>query len=127
MRPYVRPMPFAWWARNRAYTLYVVRELTSVFIAAYLVGLLVFLHRLAAGRAAYEAYLRVLATPPLLIFHLVALAAAVYHSITWFKVAPSAAPLRVRRTRVPDSTVLAMSYGLWVIVSLVIAWLVLRG
>lgn len=127
MRPYLRPMPFAWWARSRAYTLFAIRELTSVFIAAYLVVLLIFLNRLAAGREAYEAYLRTLAAPSLMVFHLVALAAAVYHSVTWFKLAPMAVPLRVRGKRVPEASILIINYALWAVVSLVIAWLVLRG
>lgn len=127
MRPYVRPMPFAWWARSRPYTLFVIRELTSVFIAAYLAVLLIFLNRLAAGREVYEAYLRTLAAPSLMVFHLVALAAAIYHSITWFKLAPMAVPLRVQGKRVPEASILVVNYTLWAVVSLVIAWLVWRG
>lgn len=127
MRPYVRPMPFAWWARSRAYALFVIRELTSVFIAAYLVVLLVLLNRLAAGREAYDAYMRALAAPSLVVFHLVALAAAVYHSLTWFTLAPMAVPLRVAGKRVPPARVLTITYALWAVVSLAMVWLVLRG
>ena len=66
MSPYRRPMPRTWWLGHRVYFFFMVRELTSVFIAGYLVLFLLMLHRLVAGREAYEAYLRFLARPGML-------------------------------------------------------------
>jgi fumarate reductase subunit C len=39
-RPYRAPPSRYWWLEHRAYFLFVVRELTSVFVAAYCVFLL---------------------------------------------------------------------------------------
>ena len=127
MRAYSRPTEFNWWLTNRTYFFFVVRELTSVLIAAYMVFLLVLLRRLAAGPEAYAAYLRFLGSPGMLLFHLVTLAAALYHSITWFRLAPMAITLRVRGRRVPGATVVAANYAAWLVVSLVVAWIVLRS
>jgi len=127
VKPYRRPTEFAWWLTSRTYLLFVVRELTSVFIAGYGAVLLVLLQRLAAGPEAYAAYLRFLASPGMLLFHLVALAAAVYHSLTWFRLAPLAMPLWWRGRRVPSRTVVAAAYAGWGALSLVVAWVVLRG
>lgn len=126
MKTYYRPTEFNWWLTNRTYFFFVVRELTSVLIAAYMVFLLVLLRRLAAGPEAYAAYLRFLGSPGMLLFHLVALAAALYHSITWFRLAPMAITLRVRGRRVPGASVVAANYAAWLAVSLVVAWIVLR-
>ena len=126
MKAYHRPTEFNWWLTNRAYFLFVVRELTSVLIAGYMVFLLVLLRRVAAGPEAYAAYLRFLGSPGMLLFHLVALAAALYHSITWFRLAPMAVTLRVRGRRVPGATVVAANYAAWLTISLVVAWIVLR-
>lgn len=127
MTPYHRPVPFAWWLGRRAYTLFVVRELTSVFIAAYVVLLLRLLHTLTLGREAYEAYLRFLATPGMVVFHLVALAAAVYHSVTWFSLSPKAMVIRVGEKQAPAGIIVGANYLAWIAVSAIIAWLVLRG
>ncbi len=127
MNPYHRPPRFTWWWGNRAYTLFVVRELTSVFIAAYVVLLLILLRKLALGREAYEAYLRLLSAPGMVVFHIVALAAAVYHSITWFGLAPKAMVVRVGGKRVPATIVVGANYAAWIAASAFIAWLVLRG
>lgn len=126
MKTYSRPVEFAWWLTSRAYFLFVVRELTSVFIAAYLVFFLILLRRLDAGPDAYAAYLRFLRAPGMILFHVVALAAAVYHSITWFRLAPQALVVRVGGRRVPARAVVWANYALWAAASAFVAWLVLR-
>ena len=125
MSPYHRSMEPTWWLSNRAYFLFMTRELTSVPIAAYLILLLVMLHKLAMGREAYEAYLRFLATPGMLAFHAVALVAAVYHSVTWFNLAPMAMALRIRERRVPPMIVIGVNYAAWIALSIATASLVL--
>ncbi|MGQ0568405.1 MAG: fumarate reductase subunit C [Armatimonadota bacterium] len=126
MSPYHRPPRFNWWLGNRAFTLFVVRELTSVFIAAYVVLVMLLLRNLTLGREAYEAYLRFLGSPGMVVFHLVALAAAVYHSITWFTLSPKAMVVRVGGNRVPPRVIVGANYAAWIVVSAIIAWIVLR-
>lgn len=126
MRPLVRPVPVLWWLRSRAYLLFVVREFTSVLIAAYLVVFLIFLQRLAAGPSSYESYLRWLAQPAVVAFHLLALAAALYHSVTWLELTPLTVVIRIRDRRVPARTIVATNGAAWIAVSIVIVWLVMR-
>ncbi len=125
MSPYYRPMARTWWFSNRAYALFMLRELTSVFIAAYLVIFLLMLHKLAVGREAYEAYLRFLAMPGMLAFHVLALAAAFYHSATWFNLTPLAMAVRLGEKRVPPMIVAGVNYVAWIAVSIVITSIVL--
>jgi len=127
MIPYRRPVRFTWWWGRRAYTLFVVRELTSVFIGTYAVLLLLLVHRLGQGRAAYDAYLQFLTTPQMLTFHIVALAAALYHAVTWFALAPKALAVRTGGHRVPARVIVAANYATWIAASAVVAWIVLRG
>ncbi len=125
MSPYQRPVRFTWWLGNRAYTLFVVRELTSIFIAAYAVLILLLLRSLSAGREAYVAYLALLTAPGMVIFHLVALAAAVFHAVTWFDLAPKGIAVRVGDHALPGRIIVAANYAAWIVVSVVIAWIVL--
>jgi len=124
---YRRPVPLLWWLGTPAYVRYVIRELTCVFIAAYVILLLILVQRIAAGPAAYEAYLRWLLSPALLGFHVVALAAAVYHTLTWLRLAPLAVVVRVRGRRVPPSAIIAGNIALWIVISVVLGWVLLRG
>jgi len=121
----VRPMPLLWWLRSRAYVLFMVRELTSVLIAAYLVVFLIFLQRIAAGPSSYESFLRWLAQPAVLAFHLVALAAALYHSVTWLQLTPMTIVIRIRGRRVPAATIVAANFAVWGALSVLIVWLVM--
>ncbi len=124
MKALVRPMPMLWWLRSRAYVLFMVRELTSVLIAAYLAVFLIFLQRIAAGPSSYERYLHWLAQPGVLAFHLVALAAALYHSVTWLQLTPMTVVIRLRDRRVPAATIVAANFAVWGALSVLILWLV---
>jgi fumarate reductase subunit C len=127
MKEYRRPMPVAWWLRRRPYTFFMLRELTSLLIAVYALVLLLLVRSLARGPDAYQAFLEVLRSPAAIAFHVVALAAAVYHSVTWFRLAPMAVALRVGGRRLPAPAVVAANYAAWVLVSLAVAWLLLRS
>ena len=124
MKALVRPVPVVWWLRSRAYLLFVVREFTSVLIAAYLVVFLILLQRIRAGPSAYASYLRWLAQPAVLAFHLVALAAALYHSATWLELTPMTVVIRIRGRRIPAPLIVATNVTVWIAVSLLIVWIV---
>jgi fumarate reductase subunit C len=119
-RPYVREVKRSWWLGRRRYVVYMVREVTSLFVGLYCALLVVGLCRLAQGRAAWEAFLAALASPPGVLFQLVCLAFAAYHSMTWFALTPKAMPLALRGEPVPPKAIVAMHYGAWALVSLVV-------
>ena len=122
---YVRPMA-GWYRRNPRFMAYILREGTSVFVALYAVILLWGLTALSAGPESFERWLAFLASPLSVLLHLVILAAAVYHSYTWFQVAPKATPaLMLGTKKLPDSAIIGGGYVACVVVSLVIlviAW-----
>lgn len=122
---FVRPM-VGWYRRHPRFTAYVLREGTSVLLALYAVILLWGLTALASGPEAYERWLFALASPQSVVVHAAILAAAVYHAVTWFQVAPKAAPpLAFGGRRLPDSAIVRGGYAACVIVALailVVAW-----
>jgi len=126
-KPYVRPMPGTWYLHTWAYRLFMIREVTSVFIAAYLVFLLVWLYRLGQGPEQFEAMLRATRSPLSVVLHVLALAAALYHSCTWFNLTPKVMPVRVGEERLPDLLVaVAMGYFPWIVLSGLLVWGALR-
>jgi len=127
MKPYVRPMPATWWLKRTPYVLFMLRELTSVFVAAYVVIFLVMIRRLSEGQAAYEAFLASLKSPLAISFHIVALAFALFHTITWFHLTPKAMAVRIGEERVKPALIIAPNYVAWVLVSAAVAWILLRG
>src|ERR1700676_2315619 len=92
-KEYLRPMPATWWLRNRYLVAFMIRELTSVFIAAYAVFLLYLLYETngdADTTTAFSAFADRLNSPGWYVFHAVVLVFALYHSITWFNLTPKA-------------------------------------
>ena len=127
MKPYVRPMPVTWWLRRPAYLLFMLRELSSVFVAAYLIGFLMMLHRLFQGPEAYASFLEGLKSPLAILFHVVAMAFALLHTITWFQATPKAMAVWRGEQRVPAPLLIIPNYVAWVVISAVVAWLILKS
>jgi len=125
---YHRSHKWAWFFERPGYLRFMVRELTSFFVAGYLVVLLVTLSKLAGGgEAALADWLASVSGPWWLTAHLVALVAAVWHAVTWFGAVPQAMPIYLGENRLPAPiAAIVMGYGPWLTVTAVIVWWVLR-
>jgi fumarate reductase subunit C len=123
-KPYIRDVPrFRWFLRQPRYMRYMAREVTCIFIGAYAVVLLVALQRLAEGRQAYEAFLQALASPVSMVFHLVVLVFALYHTTSWFNVTPKAMPIQAGEDFLPGAVIVGAHYAAWLIVSVALLFL----
>ena len=115
-----------WWLGQRQYLKFILRELSSVFVAIFVVETLFQLQALKAGPESYAEFQQFSQSPAVIIVNIIALLFVVFHSITWFNLAPSAMPIRLRGRRVPAYLVAAPSYVMWAAISVLVAWLVLR-
>jgi fumarate reductase subunit C len=116
-----------WWLESRPYTAFVLRELTSVFVAGFALVTLALVRAIGQGPEAYARFLARLGTPAMVAFHAVALLFVLFHSITWFNLAPRAVVVRLRGRRLPDAAVAGLNYAAWLALSALLAVLVLRG
>jgi fumarate reductase subunit C len=123
--PYRRPMSSTWWMSNPNYKLFMVREATAIFVGAFLVVFLLFLRNLAKGPDAYQAFVHGLSSPLWIVFHVIVLAMAMYHSITWFNLTPKAVVVRMGEDKVPPVFLIGPNYAGWLGISLLILWIVL--
>ena len=123
---YYPKLPTTWWLRNPRYFAFMIREISSVFVAAFLVALLIQLWELGNGPDAYGALLQKLRSPGWIIFHAVALAFALYHSVTWLNLTAVVQVVRVGERQVPPWLVTAVSFVAWGVVSLVVLFLLLQ-
>lgn len=125
-RLYRPPVALTWWLRKPSYLVFVLRELSSVFIAWFVVYLLMLVYAVSSGSAAYQEFLDLSANPLLVILNVIALAFVVLHAVTWFGLAPKAMVLRLGTLRVPPSLIIAAHYAAWLVVSAIVAWVILR-
>ena len=123
-RPHVSTF---WWLSRWPYVKFMLRELTSVFLAYFVVITLFQIHALGQGPQAYQAFQERLATPFFAVLNIITLLFVVFHTITWFNLTPSAMALRIKGKKLPDLLIIAPNYIAWLVVSGAIAWIVIGG
>ena len=122
-RPHVRAITAEWIFRHPRYLRYMVREFSCLFIGGWTLLMVWGLKQLAEGPAAWAAFLEFLGSPASIAFHAVALAFAVYHSITWFNLTPKALPLQRGEEFVPDAVISGAHFAAWAALSLAVLYL----
>lgn len=119
--PLPRRSSAVWWNRSWRYRIFLLRELSALFVAVYMVLLLVLAREVRGGEGAFEDYREVLQHPVLLVFHAVALLFAILHTVTWFEAVPKALPLKIAGRRVPGMQLIAANYVALTAASVVVA------
>src|SRR6266704_5958635 len=116
-----------WWLDRTPYVKFILRELSSIFVALFVVITLLQIRALGQGPLAYQAFQQRLQTPVVAALNIVSLFFVLFHTITWFNLTPKAMVLHVRGKRIPDVLISAPNYLAWLVVSGIIAWIVTGG
>ena len=127
-RRYRPPVSRLWWLPRRSYVLFVLRELSSVFVAWFVVYLLLLVDAVHGGSDSYQAVPRWAGNPWVVVLNIVALAFVVLHAVTLVQPGPAGArdPAAGAAAAVADGRGRRTSRrGRWPPPS--VAWIVLRG
>jgi fumarate reductase subunit C len=116
-----------WWAQQWRSFKFILRELSSVAVGYVGAMLLWLLWALSQGPESYATFQAWLKTPVVIVMSIIALVFVLYHSITWFNLAPKAMPVRVGGKRLPEWMVAAPNYVAWIAISAAIIWFVIGG
>ena len=115
-----------WWSRKWSYLKFMLREISSVFVAFYVVILLMQLHALRGGPEPYQEFQHWLKNPVLVILNGISLFFVILHAVTWFNLTPKAMVVRLRGKRLPNVLVAAPNYVAWLAISALIVFLLMR-
>ena len=121
--PYVRAITAEWIFRHPRYLRYMAREFSCLFIGGWTLLMVWGLKALSEGPAAWAVFLEALRTPESVVFHVLALGFAVYHSITWFNLTPKALPLQRGEEFVADAAISGAHFAAWAALSLAVLYL----
>jgi len=116
-----------WWLARWAYLKFILRELSSVFVAWFVIVTMLEIRALTRGPAEFAEFQQWLRSPLLLILNVVSLFFVVFHAVTWFNLAPKAIVVRLRGKRLPNLAISAPNYVAWAVISAAVAWIILRG
>ena len=114
-----------WWLEKGSYFAFILRELSCVFVAWFVVYLLLLVRAVTQGDASYQELLAWSATTPILLLNSVCFLFLIVHAVTFFDAAPRAMVVKIGPNTVPGSLVLAGHYAGWAAASAVVCWLLL--
>ena len=124
---YWRRVSTWWWLASWPYLRFILRELSSVFVAWFVIMTLLQIRALATGPAAYLEFEDWLKSPALIALNAISFLFVVFHAVTWFNLAPKAMAIRVAGKRVPALWISLPNYAAWLAISATVAWILLRG
>ena len=112
-----------WWLQRKNYFLFMVRELSAVFVGLFTLISLLGVYRLSQGEDTYQLYLSALQTPSARVLFVVILLFSLYHTLTWIHLTPMVMVVRIGSKTVPPILVLIASYLAWMMISLILFYL----
>jgi fumarate reductase subunit C len=116
-----------WWVARWAYLKFILREISSVFVAWIVVVTLLQVRALTRGPADYAEFQKWLVNPFIMALNVISAFFIVFHAVTWFNLTPKAMAVRIRGKRLPGVALAGPNYVVWVLVSAGVAWILLRG
>jgi fumarate reductase subunit C len=116
-----------WWLERPSYFLFILRELSSLAVAWFVVWLLLVIRAASDGAATYQHFLEWTRHPLVLALNVACFAFVCLHAVTWFNLAPQALVVHVAGRRVPGWIIAASNYAaLAATTAAVLALLLLR-
>ena len=125
MTTYRKPVSNTWWLERKQYFFFVIRELTSIFVAGYSLFLLFFISEISNSQGNYSLLILSLKSPISLALHFISLPFLLYHTITWFNLTPKIMKLQIGEEIISEKLIVGLVYISWGILSLIIFWLIL--
>ena len=119
-REYIRPMPSNWWLKRKSYFMFMVRELTCLFVGGYALFLLILASRIGDA----DGFSALLQHRLVIVLQVIALPMVLYHTVTWLNLTPKVLVIWRGESRVSPVLIAAVHYFAWFVVSVIILWMV---
>jgi fumarate reductase subunit C len=115
-----------WWLTKLNYFIFMMRELSAVFIALFLLQFI----RVPSGVLVHPELWGTVTDwfnqPAVIAFNVVALAFAILHTVTFFQAGAVIMPLKIAGKKVPTMALVAGNLGAWLGFSVVLIWLLVK-
>lgn len=122
-KTYKRQIPNTWWLKSSSYFLFMVREVSSVFVALFALCLFSQVYAVSRGPDHYAAWISGSQSGWMILLHIVILLFVLYHTVTWFRISGRI----FGGGALSPAAVTVVNYIVWIAASVVIAFLILRG
>ncbi|QIQ20780.1 fumarate reductase subunit C [Zophobihabitans entericus] len=123
-KPYQPEMPATWWQKMAVYRKYILRESTSVLMIWF--SLLILYGLTTINTDEFYNFIFFVRHPVVIAINAITLLAALYHSITWFNLAPKAMNVVVKDRKLPALIPIMALWILTIVASVVLFMIVVR-
>jgi fumarate reductase subunit C len=118
---YQRRMPLTWWLERWNYTWFILRELSSLFVAYWVIVTLMQIAAISRGPESYARFQACMANPGAIVMNLIAFIFILFHTLSWFRLVPQAMLPRIGGKRTSAVLTAAPMYVIWAAASVVVA------
>ena len=115
-----------WWLGKWHYLKFVLRELSSIFVAYFVVITLLLIQSISRGPEAYARFEERMRNPLMIALDSISFLFVLFHTVSWFNLAPRAMVVRLGGKRVPEILIAGSNYAAWLVISASVAWFILR-
>ena len=84
------------------------------------------IHSISRGPEAYARFEERMRNPLMIALNAISFLFVLFHTITWFNLAPRAVVARLGGKRVPQILIAGSNYVAWLVISAAVAWFILR-
>ncbi|KAB8311930.1 fumarate reductase subunit FrdC [Erwinia endophytica] len=117
---YHRPVTASWWLKSGFYRFYMLREGTAIPALWFSLELIFGLFALKHGEQNWAAFVSFLQHPLVIALNLLALAAALLHSKTWFELAPKASVIVIGDKKLSSAPIIRGLWSLMIAISIIV-------
>jgi len=122
-RLYRKKMPVFWWIRKWSHLKFILRELTSLAVALFGIELILLVRAISISQESYYSYIESMGNPLMLIGNLILLGGLIFHSISWFDLAPKAMVIKIGKNTIPGYIISGSNYLGWISISIGLIWI----
>ena len=125
---YRQPMPNDWWLKSYRYFMYMMRELTALFAALWVLGFLAQLPMMAGypeNMGAYNRWLEYARSPVWIIFSFISLIFVLYHAVTFINLMGTVMTARFGKVRIGGGMVVAPMLLAWLGITIILAAIIM--
>ena len=123
-KTYKRTMPCTWWLKKSSYILFMLRELSSVFVALYALCLLSQVYAFSQGPDSYAAWVMGSLSRGMILLHVIMVLFVLYHTVTWFRISGRIFG-REGSGALSPVAVTAVNYIVWIVLSIGLIYIIL--
>jgi len=116
-----------WYTKNKRYFAYMLRELTAVFVAIWVILFLAQIPAMGAGPenlVAHSTWVYWIHSTEWVIFSVITLGMVLFHAITWINLMGTVMWMRFGKAPVPGRLIVTTMFLAWLGASLIIAFFI---